>query len=54
MLKRSVKLPNCTWPADGGESEKLSFTAYSVRKTRQMKKAGAQQTGAEEDTALED
>lgn len=30
------------------------FTAYSVRKTRQMKKAGAQQTGAEEDTALED
>ena len=30
------------------------FTVYSVRKTRAMKKVGAEQTGADEATALED
>ena len=30
------------------------FTVYSVKKTRELKKIGAQQTGADEATALED
>lgn len=30
------------------------FTVYSVKKTRQLKQAGAKQTGMDEDTALED
>ena len=30
------------------------FAVYSVKKTRQLKQAGAKQTGMDEDTALED